>query len=271
MLISVIIITLNEEKNLKKTILAARESARFDSKNYIQHEIIVSDGGSDDKTIEIAEEYADKVVIGPKARYKHLNLGGKEANGDILVFLHADTILPKDGLLQLAYRLKQNPEILGGAFKKSWNWPSNVKLTRFIKTCNYLLEGFGNWGVRLCKLFPGDNAIFVRKELFDELDGFSKMWILEGLDFTKKLRNYSKELEDWPKFRRYKRKLAYIRPAVLTSTRRFQKYGFIRVWCSWAVIYFLWRLLKMPQYRIRLFFQKYNNTPEEGDKKLIRF
>jgi len=271
MLISVIIITLNEEKNLKKTILAARESARFDSGKSIPVEILVSDGGSEDGTIEIAEKYADKVVIGPRERYKHLNVGAEAASGDILLFLHADTILPENGLLQLAYRLKKDPEIIGGAFKKYWNWPSNITLTGFIRAWNYFLTGFGNWGVRLCRLFPGDNTIFVRKDIFEELDGFSEMWILEGFDFCRKLKQYTKELEDWPRFRRNLRRIAYIRPAVLTSTRRFQKYGYFKVWFTWGLIYFLWRVINMPQFRLRMLFQKYNNTPEEGDKKLIRF
>ena len=102
MLISVIIITLNEEKNLKKTILTARESAKFNSNKSIPIEIIVSDGGSEDKTVEIAKEYADRVINAPKGRVKQLNIAAEKAKGDVLIFLHANTLLPKTGLLQIA-------------------------------------------------------------------------------------------------------------------------------------------------------------------------
>lgn len=271
MLISVIIITLNEEKNLKKTILAARESAKFNSDKSLPIEIIVSDGGSEDKTIEIAKKYADKIINAPKGRVKQLNIAAEKARGDVLIFLHADTLLPKTGLLQLAYKLKKNPKIIGGGFKKYWDWPSDVKLTRFIKACNYFLTGLGNWGVQIDKTFPGDNAVFIKKDVFEEIGGFGNVWILEGFDLTQKMKEYTEKLYKWPRFRRNLKSIAYIRPALHTSTRRFEVSGFFRVWLSWSIIFFFWRVLKWPQYMIRLYFQKYNTDPEEGERKIIRF
>jgi glycosyltransferase involved in cell wall biosynthesis len=272
MLISVIIITLNEEKNLEKTIRSARQSAKFSSGKSFPIEIIVSDGGSTDKTLDIARRLADRVINAPKGRYKQLNIAAKRATGDILMFLHADTILPKTGILQVAYRLKKDYNLIGGAFKKYWNWPSDVTLTSFIKAWNYFFVGLGNWAIRLDKNPPGDNAIFVRKEIFEKLEGFSEMWILEGFDFSRKMKRYTKKQSKWPRFRHNLKRIAYIRPAVLTSTRRFETEGFFRVWASWIIIYFFWRILKMPQFRIRLYFQKYSTVPKENkSKKLIRW
>ncbi|MEJ2250068.1 MAG: glycosyltransferase [Candidatus Lokiarchaeota archaeon] len=272
MLLSVIIITLNEEKNLKRTIISARESAKFNDGRSFPIEIIVSDGGSTDKTLEIAKKFADQVINAPRGRYKQLNTAVEEANGDVLIFLHADTILPKTGLLQVAYRLKKDKALIGGGFKKYWDWPSNVKLTSFIKGCNYFFAGIGNWALRLDKNFPGDNAIFVRKEIFKELDGYSEMWILEGFDFSRKMKRYTKKQSKWPRFCHNLKRIAYTRPAVLTSTRRFETEGFFRVWLSWVIIYFFWRIVKMPQFRIRLYFQKYNVVPQENhSEKIIRW
>ena len=92
MVISIIIITLNEIENIEKTIKMARNSAKMSSGSSIPIEILVSDGGSEDGTIEIAKELADKVVIGPPGRYQQLNTGAKLAEGDILLFLHADSL-----------------------------------------------------------------------------------------------------------------------------------------------------------------------------------
>ena len=89
MLVSIIIITLNEAQNLEQIIEKVHLAAQFPSGNTIPIEIIVSDGGSIDGTLEIAQQKADKVITGPKGRYLQLNAGAKEAKGDILLFLHA--------------------------------------------------------------------------------------------------------------------------------------------------------------------------------------
>ena len=95
MLISVIIITLNEEKNLANSINSARNAAKFPSGSSLPIEIIVSDGGSKDQTRLIADNLAD-IVINTRfpSRPLQLNEGARISRGSILLFLHADTILP---------------------------------------------------------------------------------------------------------------------------------------------------------------------------------
>lgn len=169
------------------------------------------------------------MIIGNRGRYRQLNIGAEKATSEILLFLHADTIIPKEALLYIWYFL-QNPKVVGGCFKKHWDWNKKQKISKFIKLLNFLWQGFGNWSVQFLKLFPGDNAIFIRKSIFEQLNGYSPMWICEDFDLSKRLRNYGK------------RAIKYISFPVLTSTRRFEKYGFIRTIRLWFWIYLLWRM-----------------------------
>jgi rSAM/selenodomain-associated transferase 2 len=228
-LISIIIITLNEEKYLESTIKSVRESAKLKSGKNIPIEIIVSDGGSEDNTVEIAEKLVEKVIIGTRGRFRQLNIGAKEAISEILLFLHADTIIPKEGLLSIIYFL-QSPKIVGGCFKKHWDWNKEQINPKLIKFFNFFWQGFGNWSVNLLKIFPGDNAIFIKKKIFEQMNGYSPMWICEDFDLSKRLKNYGKKV------------IKYIPFPVSTSTRRFEKSGFIRTIWLWCWIYLLWRI-----------------------------
>ncbi|MFX1574498.1 MAG: glycosyltransferase [Promethearchaeota archaeon] len=257
MQVSIIIITLNEEENIEKTVKNARLAARFPSGSGVPIEIIVSDGGSTDCTTEIAQNIADKVIIGPKGRYLQLNAGAKQAKGDILLFLHADTILPEGAIIRILYRLK-NPKVIGGAFKKDWNWNPSVKRSSFLKFASFWWQGLGNWLVRLLRTFPGDNAIFVRKSIFEEIKGFRPLWICEDFDFSHRLRKYGKK------------RFIYIHSTVLTSTRRYEKYGFLYINIMWILIYFRWRF-GMSQKRLEDKFNKYSTIPEKGNKNYLKF
>jgi len=257
MLVSIIIITLNEIENLEKTIKAIKKATQMNLGYSIPVEIIVSDGGSKDGTIQAAKKLADRVIIGQPSRYQQLNEGAKIAKGDILFFLHADTILPENAFINLIHKMK-NPSKIGGGFKKNWNWNPNIKRTKFLKLMNYLWEGMGNWLVRLLKLFPGDNAIFVRKSIFDELNGYKPLWICEDFDFSYRLKKYGK------------RKVICIPSAVLTSTRRFEKHGFFKIVFLWFFIYWLWRLGMEPD-RLKVRFNKYSTIPQKGKIDYMRF
>ncbi|MFX1445168.1 MAG: glycosyltransferase family 2 protein [Promethearchaeota archaeon] len=257
MLVSIIIITLNEVENLEETITAVIEASQIDPGYSIPIEIIVSDGGSTDGTIELAKKLADKVVIGRPSRYNQLNDGAKLARGDILLFLHADTLLPKNAFINIINYMEGTSKI-GGGFTKKWNWNPKLKRTRLLKFLNYLWEEMGNWLVRFFKSFPGDNAIFVRKSVFEELNGFKPLWICEDFDFSHRLKRYGR------------RKIICITSAVLTSTRRFEKYGFIRIILIWFFIYWLWRF-GMSQGRLKVRFNKYSTIPEKGNVSYMRF
>ncbi len=122
-MISIIIPTLNEEKVLKKTI----ESVLIQPNKL---EIIISDGGSTDNTLNIAKKYA-KIVNSKKGRGIQMNSGTKFANGDILLFLHADTILPKNATKKIKKILKDKT-IIAGRFHKNITAQNTYYLQNFL-------------------------------------------------------------------------------------------------------------------------------------------
>ncbi|MBD3339569.1 MAG: glycosyltransferase [Candidatus Lokiarchaeota archaeon] len=244
MLISVIIITFNEEENLAETIKSVRSAVNLFPKGFSLVEIIVSDGGSTDETINIAKSLADLIIESPKGRHNQLNFGASVSKGEAFLFLHADTYLPEDALIRMIIRLK-DPKILGGGFKKHWNWSDQVKRTSFLKFCCKIWQGVGNLLVGATKAFPGDNGIFVRKETFDFLGGYKPLWICEDFDFIYRLKKIGKN------------HITYIQSPVLTSARRLERYGFFRTIILWTLIFFLWKLGMDPK-RLRNLFKKYS-------------
>lgn len=266
MSISVIILTLNEAENIESTISAVKEAKKFGLNDSFSVEIIVSDGGSDDGTITIAKRIADKVVLGPKGRYKQLNAGAKASNGDILLFLHADLILPKDAFIRIAHEMK-NPNAIGGGFKKVWKWNPEMRISKIFKFMIYLLEIFNNWTLKLFKTFPGDNAIFVRRKAFEEINGFAPLWICEDIDFSHRLKKYTNRYSDAVHLKQKDQQyLVLISSELEASTRRFEKYGFFRTLVFWMKLYLLWRA-GISRDKLNNYFNIHSTIPER--KKAI--
>ncbi len=269
MLISIIIITLNEAENLESTINAARLAAKLSSGWVIPIEIIISDGGSTDGTLEIANKLADKVINAPKGRYKQLNTGANQSSGDILLFLHADSILPKGGLIKV-YRKFKDPCVIGGGFTKVWSWSPNVKRSKLIDFLMFFKERFDNFVVKVTKMFPGDNAVFIRKNIYKQLEGFAPMWICEDFDFSLRLKKFSKNNACNISKNLKKYKLEYIHTPIKTSARRIERYGFIKTFGIWFFIYYFWKF-GMSQTNLRKRFKKYKIEPERVNTNTLRF
>ena len=189
-MISIIIPTLNEEKVLKKTI----ESVLIQPNKL---EIIISDGGSTDNTLNIAKKYA-KIVNSKKGRGIQMNSGTKFANGDILLFLHADTILPKNATKEIKKILKDKTIIAGG-FHKKYNSPKYVLSSKFFNSKIWL---------KIFKFIPGDQAIFIRKNTFTKIKGFKNISLMEDVEIFKRLKT--------------KGKIKLLKKTVITSSRRFE-------------------------------------------------
>ncbi len=205
MLLSIIIPTLNESA-LITDALAALQPLRKAG-----HEVIVADGGSDDGTPDLAQALADKVIVATLGRAVQMNAGAELARGDILLFLHADTQLPTDTADSIT---------AATAHVAEWGW-FDVRLsgTHFLLR---MIEHSMNWRARLTRIATGDQAIFVRRELFTALGGYPPLPLMEDIALCKHLR---------------KRAPAQcIRSPVTTSSRRWERQGVLRT------MLLMWRL-----------------------------
>lgn len=165
--ISFIIPTLNEEKNIAKCIVSA--------KKLMPHEIIIVDGGSIDKTVEIAKSHGAKVIVGKKGRGRQIKIGAQIAKGDVLFFLHGDSQLPDN----LTYHELSLNGFAGGFFKLSYDITSiSIKL----------VELFANFRAKYFSLPYGDQCIFVDRRIYNSIGGLKEMDFLEDLDFVLRLR-----------------------------------------------------------------------------------
>ncbi len=198
--ISIIIPTLNEAVNIERS-LASIAKAENNAKNI---EVIVVDGGSADRTVAIAKSMGAKVISGTLGKANQMNLGASLATGEILVFLHADTVLPT-GFEQAIRKILINPKTIAGAFKLK-------------------IDGSG-WGLRLVEwgvnrrsqIFQmpyGDQAIFIKFPIFQSLGGFAQLPIMEDFDLILRLKKIGQ--------------IAIAPLSVTTSDRRWQKLGIFR-------------------------------------------
>ena len=200
--ISVIVPVLNEEKAIAATLEALVTLAPY--------EIIIADGGSADRTRELAGPFQVKVISSERGRGRQMNRGADEASGDVLLFLHADTCLPASALNDIKAALSE-PRYLGGRF--------DVELAG----AHWLLPLVGrliSYRSRVSKVATGDQALFVRREVFERMRGFPDMPLLEDVAFCRTL----KRLGD----------VACLRSRVITSARRWEVDG------VWRTIFRMW-------------------------------
>jgi rSAM/selenodomain-associated transferase 2 len=192
--ISVIIPALNEAENIEPCLLSvARQQGQF--------EIIVVDGQSTDGTAEIAERYAT-VIISERGRAVQMNEGARRAQGDVLLFLHADSILHPYALTRLQEALEDS-HVVGGTF--TLRFDSDKFLLKFIAF-------FTRFKIRY--FHYGDQGVFVRRSVFERLGGFKEMPLMEDIDFLLRLRKSGR--------------VSLIRSPVTTSARRFLERGIVR-------------------------------------------
>ncbi len=150
--LSIIIPTLNEEKYIERTLLAVK-------KHVPDAEIIVVDGGSNDATIAQASQYA-RVIKTRRGRGRQLNAGVEATHGDILLFLHADTIPEAAGFHEL-FAVMQDEHILGGAFRMRFDNPHPI----YQRICKNVTAR----SLRT-KSYTGDQGIFTRRSIFEQLE-----------------------------------------------------------------------------------------------------
>ena len=174
MKISVIIPTLNESAVLANTIGKIRQCSPY--------EILVGDGGSADDTPDIARQSGARVIHSKTGRASQMNAAANEAVGDLLLFLHADTFLDPAGYRKMS-KVMSHGNLVGGAF--SFQLDSDKIFLRVISR-------LATWRSRYFNLVYGDQAIFVRKDIFRETGGYPPLPICEDLDFFRILKKRGK-------------------------------------------------------------------------------
>ena len=175
------------------------------------HELIVVDGGSHDATLALSRSRADHVLEGPRGRARQMNAGAALASGDVLLFLHADTRLPPEAAQRIAEALGQGAG--WGRF--------DVRIqgrSRLLPLIAMLM----NLRSRLTGIATGDQAMFVRRDLFQRVGGFPDQPLLEDVELSRRLRAVAVP--------------ACLRERVLTSGRRWDTRG------VWPTIVLMWRL-----------------------------
>ena len=167
--VSVIIPTLNEEHTIKDALISVGRGG----------ELIVVDAGSHDSTIKIASRFTEKIILSERGRGNQMDRGAREAKGDVLLFLHADTKLPEDWKDQITDALKDDM-IIGGGFR--------LKIDSR-KICFRIMEKIINWRSKYLGLIYGDQAIFARRDAFFAVGGFMGLPLMEDVDFIKRLKS----------------------------------------------------------------------------------
>jgi rSAM/selenodomain-associated transferase 2 len=211
---SIIIPVLNEEAVLEQQLIhLTKQCTHHDG------ELLIVDGGSTDNTVSIAEHYG-RVVLSPRGRATQMNAGAAAASGDIFIFLHADTQLPDNAFDAIAYTFR-SPQIVGGAFRMCFNcdsWPY-----RFVAFTTNLRS-------RVRTLFTGDQAYFMRAEIFHAVGGYPEQPLMEDLEIITRLRRLGK--------------VVLLPQYVTTSARRHEKLGLLRS------VLFMWYLRTLYKFGV---------------------
>ena len=168
---SIIMPVLNEEAALERHLCQlARVCAPHEC------ELLIVDGGSVDSTVAIAQRFG-RVISSPRGRAAQMNRGAAAATGDILVFLHADSTLPDDAFIAIECACAA-PGVVGGAFRLCFHCSHLAYLVVALAT---------NLRSRWRGIFTGDQAIFTRRSLFDQLGGYQDWPFMEDVDFSERM------------------------------------------------------------------------------------
>ena len=228
--LSIIVPVLNEAGQIEKH-LAALAALRERG-----HEVIVVDGGSRDNTFELAKASCDRVVTAPRGRAAQMNAGAALASGEVFLFLHADTRLPDDADRLIAAGLASTQRCWG---RFDMAIAGEHPLLPMIA---WMMNRRSHW----TGIVTGDQALFVRREVFWACGGFPPLALMEDIALSRCLKRTGKPLR--------------LRQKVITSGRRWENKGVVRT------ILLMWRL------RLAFFFgadpawlaKQYGYAPHDG-------
>ncbi|MEX0960450.1 MAG: TIGR04283 family arsenosugar biosynthesis glycosyltransferase [Burkholderiales bacterium] len=175
-------------------------------------EVIVADGGSTDRTPSLAAPLCDRIVSGARGRALQMNAGAAQARGDVLLFLHADVLLPADADRLILASMRET--------RRRWG-RFDVRLSGshpLLRAVAFLM----NLRSRLTGIATGDQCLFVERALFDRLGGFARIPLMEDIELSARLKRCSRP--------------ACLRERVVASSRRWEAQGML------GTILMMWRL-----------------------------
>ncbi len=202
--LSIIIPTLNEEAEIEMRLAALAPLRREGV------QLIVADGGSSDATVARAAQWVDLIIDAPRGRAAQMNAGALHATSTNILFLHADTVLPDNAIALIDNGLQAHA---WGRFDITLT--GTHPMLRVIATMM-------NWRSRVSGIATGDQAIFVRRNVFDQLGGFAPIALMEDIELCSRLKKISAP--------------ACLKQRVISSGRRWQRHG------VWRTIWLMWRL-----------------------------
>ncbi len=220
---SIIIPTLNEADGITATL-----QATLDSRPNSVPQIIISDAGSQDATLQQAQAFPVRIVNSEPGRARQMNAGAALASGDWLLFLHADTRLPADW-----QKLISQCNADWGRFDvrlDGQHWSFRI------------IEKMMNWRSCVSAVATGDQAMFMRRDFFHRLGGFPEIPLMEDIALSKRARRHSRP--------------ACLQPPVITSARRWQKNGILRtILLMWSLRLAYWLGVK-PATLHKIYYKK---------------
>jgi rSAM/selenodomain-associated transferase 2 len=197
--ISIIIPVFHEEDYINTTIMNVKKI-----QSNTPFEIIVVDGGKDKNTIRMIKDKDVVLLHSKQGRGTQLNHGSQHAKGSILLFLHADTILPSNAF-DIIIKTVANTSHVGGAFSLSID--SDKRRYKII-------SGLISYRSKITRVPYGDQAIFIKKEYFDQIGGFRNIPLMEDVELMRRIK-------------KNRGKIQIMKLSVKTSPRRWMKEGIV--------------------------------------------
>ncbi len=197
MRVSIIMPVLNEAENIELS-LQALQSYRQQG-----HELIVIDGNSQDNTVELASNLCDKLISSSVGRARQMNAGAEQASGNILLFLHADTHLPDNAMHHITNSIMKKNKVWGRFDVKLSGSHALLRLVAIMI----------NLRSRLTGIATGDQCMFVRRDIFHKIKGFTEIPLMEDISLSRALLAQSSPV--------------CLPTKVMTSSRRWEQKGIV--------------------------------------------
>lgn len=226
-MISIIVPVLNEAENITR-LISSLQGLEGDK------EIIISDGGSEDSTRELAEKFNVTVINSKPGRAFQMNAGANIARGQVLWFVHADSRVSSTSLHDINDAI--NNGAAGGFFKLRFYDADDNFMNFIARTSHTRAKNF-------CLIF-GDQGLFLRRDIFNELGGFTEIYLMEDWEISRRLRKLHKA-----------GKIFALDTIINTSARRYITHGKYKTWLKMNIVKALY-ILGCPTKFLRSIYER---------------